>query len=208
MKNMKKKVILSTSFGKDSTAMLHLMLEKGEQVDEVMFFETGWDFPEMEAHIKKVEKNTGIKTTRIRYYRYFDEMLEKWGWPHPAGGWCVNCKINTCGKLFRALKGTSECIGYTTNEIHRTQRKSMQKKWEVRFPLIEYNFNEKDSLSYCKNLGYDWGGLYNVFKRVSCFCCPQAGKKRIDKLKLNFPGLYQRYLEMDEITAKKEFEDG
>ena len=191
------KIIASTSFGKDSTAMIHLMLEHGERIDTLMYFETGWDFPQMEAHIEKVEKNTGIKTIRVRYYRYFNELLKCWGWPHPAGSWCVRCKINTCNQLVRGLHGTTECIGFNTDEIHRTKRKSMQKKWQVRFPLIEYGYSGKMALEYCYSLGYDWDGLYKVFNRVSCFCCPTAGQKRIEELKQYYPDLYQKYLEMD-----------
>jgi len=204
-KNMNKKVIISSSFGKDSTAMIHLMLEKGEQIDEILFFETGWDFPQMEDHIKQVQKKTGLKIIRIRHYRYFDEMLSKMGWPRDKKpglpGWCNGAKRDNCNKYIRYTYGTVECIGYTTNEIKRAKRPSFnKKKWRVRFPLIEYGFSESDALSYCKSLGYNWGGLYDVFNRVSCFCCPNAGKKRIEILKSDFPKLYQRYLEMDEIA--------
>lgn len=197
----KNKIIASTSFGKDSTAMLHLMLAKGEQIDELIYFESGWDFPQMEDHIALVEKNTGIKTIRVRYYRHFNEMLGLWGWPHPKGGWCVRNKINTCNKAFRGLKGTVECIGFTTDEWSRTSRPELQKKkWQVRFPLIEYGFSEKDALAYCKSLGYHWDGLYDIFNRVSCFCCPKAGKKRIEQLQVHFPKLYLEYLKMDKIA--------
>ena len=193
----KQKVIVSSSFGKDSTAMIHLMLEHGEQIDEVMYFETGWDFPQMEEHIHQVERNTGIKAIRIRHYRHFNELLRRWGWPHKSGGWCVACKRDGCMKLFRAVHGTVQCIGYSISEIHRTLRPDLKKnKWPIRFPLIEYGFSESDSLKYCRSLGYTWDGLYDVFNRVSCFCCPKAGPKRIDQLKANFPDLYQRYLEI------------
>jgi 3'-phosphoadenosine 5'-phosphosulfate sulfotransferase (PAPS reductase)/FAD synthetase len=186
------KVIVSSSFGKDSTAMIHLMLEHGEQIDEVMYFETGWEFPQMENHIKKVEKNTGIKTVRIRHYRHFNELLGRWGWPRKEGGWCVGCKRDGCMKLFRALRGTIECVGYSADERSRTKSIIKRKKWLVWFPLIEYGLSESDALSY-----------YKVFNRVSCFCCPKAGPKRIETLRLDFPDLYQKYLEMDEIVREK-----
>jgi len=197
------KIIVSSSFGKDSTAMLHLLIDQGVKISEVLFFETGWDFPEMENHIRKVETNTGIIITRVRYYRHFNELLRRYGWPHPSGGWCVDCKTKTCNKFIRGVKGTHEYIGYTTDEIQRTDRPRLKlKKWKVDFPLIEQGFSEADALHYCRSLGYDWDGLYDVFSRVSCFCCPKAGKKRIDKLKANFPDLYSRYLIMDEIAKQ------
>lgn len=195
------KIIVSSSFGADSTAMLHLMLEKGIQIDEVMFFDTEWDFPEMESHIALVEKNTGIRTVHLRNYRRFDELLSRWVWPDKSGGWCVARKITACNRFFRGVKGTTECIGFNTDECHRCERPEIKKKkWHVRFPLIEHGFSKVDVLNYCKSLGYDWGGLYDVFSRVSCFCCPKAGQKRLDKLRYHFPYLYERYLAMDEIA--------
>ncbi len=197
------KTILSCSFGKDSTAMIHIMQEAGERIDKLIYFESGWDFPEMTKHIQQVQIKTGLEIVRVRYYRHFNEMLGVWGWPHPKGGWCTRCKINVCNQIFRALHGTVECIGFTTNEIHRSQRPEMKKKkWPVRFPLIEHGFSEKDSLKYCIDLGYNWSGLYDVFNRVSCFCCPKAGKKQVEQLKLHFPKLYIQYLQMNKIANK------
>ena len=53
---MKKYYIVSFSGGKDSTAMLLRMLELGTyQIDEVVNFDTGLEFPAMYAHIEKVK---------------------------------------------------------------------------------------------------------------------------------------------------------
>ena len=50
------KHIVSFSGGKDSTAMLLRMLEENMQVDEILFCDTGKDFPDMLEHIEKVKK--------------------------------------------------------------------------------------------------------------------------------------------------------
>ena len=39
--------IVQFSGGKDSTAMLLMMLDKGVQIDEVIFCDTGKEFPQM-----------------------------------------------------------------------------------------------------------------------------------------------------------------
>ncbi len=44
--------IVSLSGGKDSTAMLILMVEKGLPIDMVLTADTGMEFPEMEGHLK------------------------------------------------------------------------------------------------------------------------------------------------------------
>ena len=58
--------IVSLSGGKDSTAMLLMLLEHGESVADVMFFDTGWEFPEMYEHLEKLEAFTGLKITHLR----------------------------------------------------------------------------------------------------------------------------------------------
>ena len=47
------KHIVSFSGGKDSTAMLLKMIEKGMPIDEIIFCDTTAEFPEMYDHIKK-----------------------------------------------------------------------------------------------------------------------------------------------------------
>ena len=49
-----KKVIVSFSGGKDSTCMLLMMLEKGMQVDYILFCDTGLEFPQMYDHVKRL----------------------------------------------------------------------------------------------------------------------------------------------------------
>jgi 3'-phosphoadenosine 5'-phosphosulfate sulfotransferase (PAPS reductase)/FAD synthetase len=51
--------IVSFSGGKDSTAMLLMMLEKNMPIDEIIFCDTGKEFPQMYEHIEKVQKYVG-----------------------------------------------------------------------------------------------------------------------------------------------------
>jgi 3'-phosphoadenosine 5'-phosphosulfate sulfotransferase (PAPS reductase)/FAD synthetase len=48
--------IVSFSGGKDSTAVLLRLLEEKKQVDEILFFDTGWEWSEVYTHVKKVEE--------------------------------------------------------------------------------------------------------------------------------------------------------
>lgn len=58
--------VISLSGGKDSTAMAHMMLERGDKIHSVVFFDTGWEFPAMHEHIKLFEKKTGLKVWRLQ----------------------------------------------------------------------------------------------------------------------------------------------
>ncbi len=67
--------IVSLSGGKDSTAMLHWMLEKGEPIHSVVFFDTGWEFPEMAAHIDLVKEKTGVEVVKLQPPKSFDYWM-------------------------------------------------------------------------------------------------------------------------------------
>lgn len=78
--------IASFSGGKDSTAMVLRLLEEGWLLDEVVFFDTGWEFPQMYEHIAQFERYTGITVTRLHPRRDFVYwMLER---PIVARGMC------------------------------------------------------------------------------------------------------------------------
>ena len=46
---------VSLSGGKDSSCLLLLMIEKGLPIDSVLYANTGMEFPQMEAHIAKLD---------------------------------------------------------------------------------------------------------------------------------------------------------
>jgi len=197
--------VVNFSGGKDSTAMLHLMKEKHETIDRVVYFETDWEFPVIEKHIKQVEEYTGLHIEQIRNYRPFDELIRIYGWPHGSGGWCAACKRDSLDKYKRAVKADVCCIGFAADEVKRSKGKKLNetKKWQYRFPLIEAGFTQEDSLKYCYELGYTWDGLYNYFSRVSCFCCPKAGKLHRPIIREYFPGLEVKWKYLDSIAKEK-----
>ena len=47
---------VSVSGGKDSSALLLLMIERGMPIDTVLFADTGMEFPEMYDHIHKLDE--------------------------------------------------------------------------------------------------------------------------------------------------------
>lgn len=201
--------VVSLSGGKDSTAMLHMMLDRGESVHSAVFFDTGWEFPEMAAHIDEVERKTGVKVVRLSPDPDFDEWMyrhrimaqkgemkgEVWrignGWPSLIRRWCTRVKVRAIGKYQRDISGVVPCIGIAADEIHRI------KPGKKRYPLIEYGITEADAIRYCRNLGYTWGGLYDIFDRVSCYCCPLQSLKDLRRLRKHRPELWQRLIEMD-----------
>ena len=48
--------VAALSGGKDSTALVLRLLEEGRQVDEIIFCDTGLEFPQMYDHLEKLER--------------------------------------------------------------------------------------------------------------------------------------------------------
>ena len=51
--------VVQFSGGKDSTSMLLMMLEKNMPIDDIIFCDTGKEFPQIYEHIEKVNKYIG-----------------------------------------------------------------------------------------------------------------------------------------------------
>lgn len=180
--------------------MLHMLLERGEDVSDVIFFDGGWEFPEMYDHLEQVEKNTGLTITRLKPEKPFDYWFAEhhvnsrkepgkigYGWPGPISRWCTALKRNTIDKYKHTLIYDSECIGFAVGEERRIRNKPKH-----RYPLIEWGITEKQALIYCKRLGYNWGGLYDVLDRVSCFCCPFMSRTTLYNLKHFRPDIWDK----------------
>ena len=70
--------MVSFSGGKDSTAMLLHMMELGMQIDEVLYCDTGMEFPAMERHVKRIKKlveYAGIKFVTLKNPKSFKYLM-------------------------------------------------------------------------------------------------------------------------------------
>lgn len=220
--------IVSFSGGKDSTAMLLMMLERGEPIHSVIFFDTGWEFPGMLEHIDRVEEYSGTEIIRLKPRKSFLHWMLKQpviarkgpkkgqihrtgnGWPSPSRRWCTREKVDTLNAYMKNIKNPISLIGYAVEEAHRAESKSLLKRIKngcrVRFPLIEWKITEANALKYCCKCGFDWDGLYDHFRRVSCFCCPLQRIGELKTLRREFPDLWKKMLGWDaEITPNLGF---
>lgn len=196
------KHIVSFSGGKDSTAMLLHMLELGMPVDDIIFCDTGVEFPQMYDHLRKVEEYIGRKITIIKPDKSYEYMLlEKSRPKHPdkSGYSFPDFRNRWCTAYFKRdqikkhlPKDAIEYVGIAADEPKRIKDK--------RYPLVDWGWTEADCLAYCKEKGFDWGGLYDVFGRVSCWCCPLKRIDEIRKLRKHFPELWAKLREWQSKT--------
>ena len=67
--------LVSLSGGKDSTAMLLGMLERGMKIDCILFCDTGLEFPAMYDHLAKLERDIGRPITRVRADQSYEYLM-------------------------------------------------------------------------------------------------------------------------------------
>ena len=206
--------IVSLSGGKDSTAMLLRLIEEKRPIDRILFCDTGLEFPQMYDHLNKLEQYIGRKITRLKaeysFEYYFLEYMPKRknpalrqytgnSWAGPNNRWCTGrLKINVVNKYLKELKknyDVVEYIGIAADEPKRVKHAC--------YPLVEWGMTEKDCLDYCYAHGFDWGGLYEIFHRVSCWCCPLQPLSELRKLYECFPELWKQLRKWDDGTWQK-----
>lgn len=212
--------VVSFSGGKDSTAMLLRMIEENYPIDIILYCDTGLEFPEMEEHIDNVEKYIGRPITRLKAEKDFmywatehnrvvrstkipgfkpGDIMVGYAYPSVFSRWCTKeLKTNVIQKYLRDLKKDYAIIQYVGIAADEPQRKR-----DLNYPLIEWSMTEKDCLEYCYSRGFDWGGLYEIWDRVSCWCCPLQSLGDLRKLKENRPVLWERLRDMDRTIQEK-----
>ena len=129
---------VSLSGGKDSTAMLLLMIERDMPIDVVLTADTGMEFPEMYEHIQKLDdllyRERGIHITTLRHpmgfeWLMFEEPKVKQssienrqrlgvslygnGWPGARVRWCTGqLKTHLIHKEVNRLKKERNALHY------------------------------------------------------------------------------------------------
>lgn len=209
------KHVVSFSGGKDSTAMLLKMIEENIKIDEIIFCDTGVEFPAMYEHIHKVERYierpiTILKSQYTFEYLMFDYVKTKgkkkgsrgYSWPDFRNRWCTRVlKEQVIRQYLSKYKGVIEFHGIALDEKERADKNNDGRI--IKYPLIEWKMTEKDCLEYCYSKGFDWNGLYEKLTRVSCFLCPL---QRVGELKViynDYPDLWKKMRELDNRSIKQ-----
>ena len=204
------KHIVKFSGGKDSTAMLLMMIERGMTVDDIIFCDTGVEFPELYKHISDVERYIGRPITRLKdehdFWWWFGEYMPMkgrnaglscgYGWSSMKNRWCTDrLKLRPIRRYFRNHYHGETVVEYVG--IAFDEPKRYKPTETTKMPLYDWGVTEKQALEYCYAKGFDFGGLYNKFDRLGCYCCPLQRKKA-------WLTLYRDYSELWNICVEKE----
>ena len=225
--NRTTKYVVNLSGGKDSTALLLMLLEKNLPIDYILFADTGKDFPQMITHLKELAEFIKKKYPKapqiitLKCDKSFDYLMFKhiktkgknigkcgYGWATMRNRWCTSTlKTAEINKFCKSLNSdVVSYIGIATDEPNRLKSEVITYKGKDKqkhtitkaYPLDDWNITEAAALQYCYDNGFTWGGLYKHFDRVSCWCCPLKNLKELKILYQYYPELWQELKQMDE----------
>jgi 3'-phosphoadenosine 5'-phosphosulfate sulfotransferase (PAPS reductase)/FAD synthetase len=202
--------IVSLSGGKDSTFMLHEMVRRGVHIDEIVNVDTTIEFDGMHKHLEKMQEQFDITILKPEHdfeYYMFEHKIKTstragqkgFGWSNPNYIWCRRfLKLAVITEYLDkkyGKKNYQSFIGIAFDEYDRYDFDAL--KMNKVYPLIDWKITELMSLRGCYKLGYDWDGLYDIFFRVSCWCCPLQSIKDLYMLYSFYPDKWFKLLEYD-----------
>lgn len=203
--------VASLSGGKDSTAMVLRLMEENRPLDLILFCDTGLEFPQMYEHVRRLTQSISVPVVWLKEDKGFEyyflhhrpkrknpNLTDKAGfsWAGPRNRWCTSVlKTRVINRYLSNLRKEHEIVQYIGIAADEPKRVR-----EFCYPLVEWGMTEKDCLEYCYERGYDWGGLYELFRRVSCWCCPLQPLEELRVLRRHFPKLWEQLLEWESKT--------
>lgn len=205
------KYVLSFSGGKDSTYLLLELIRRKYPLDEVHFFDTGWEYPAMYKHIEKCQKiceENGIKFVTIHPKKSFDYYMFEhktksgecgYSWCGRMCRWGTKLKTEALNKNAKQNEGNITYIGIDADETSRIARNNDAFK---RLPLVEWGITEAECLQGCYDAGFDWGGMYEFLDRLSCKFCRNKNLKELRNIREHYPEVWQELKDYQDRTNR------
>ncbi len=205
-----KKHIVSFSGGKDSSAMLLRMIELKMPIDQILFADTGKEFPAMYDHIKKMsnytEKAIGVPVTILKPKTTWDNWFYGKVTRGKAKGmqrgfplcyfpcwWSRESKFKTMDPI---CKGNERYMGIAVDEPNRIKNEE-----GYNYPLNNWGWTEKDCLEYLIKKGMSIP-LHHQFNRTGCWCCIKQPLESIKTLCKEYPDLWEKLKQMESESPK------
>lgn len=196
--------ILSLGAGVQSSALLILAARGEIECDGVIFADTGVEKPTtyewIEKAMKPLMKEASLPFQTVAYTgkggrSIYDYCLKYRVMPSTIRRWCtskfkvgpiskaLNCNVDTC------------LVGFSTDEARRI--KSYKLPYERSFPLIDLGLDVTDCRTILEERGLP------LPTKSACYLCPFQHANSWRWLKLHFPDLFGKALEVERVYHER-----
>lgn len=202
--------VVNFSGGKDSTAMLLKLIENNAPIDDIIYVDTGLDFPETYLHLLDVEKYISRSITVLKPKKSFEELIElyrnkKYCFPSVNARWCNSTLKMQPIQEYRKYHQYENIIDYIGIAIDEPKR--VHHNPNIIYPLLQYNMTEKDCLNYCNEKGFNFYDFYSKHTRMGCWCCPLQNHRDKEILRYEYPELWNTIKEWEKKYRRTYFLD-
>jgi len=139
------------SGGVDSTALALICPDA-----QLVFTDTGWEFPELYAHINKFEKMTGRNVIRLKSkHGSLPDYIKKQNYfPGHGSRYCTRLfKIEPYNEFIKNHLPAELLIGLRADEPERIGNITNLEGLKIRYPLREKGLDRVDCLKICADTG-------------------------------------------------------
>lgn len=192
-------VTVSYSGGKDSLATL-LLVKKAVPEFDVMYINTGLEFPETTQNVQNVIGQYGLKLKTAVAESFWD-AAPKFGSPSVEARWC--CKVCKLGPITNLIENNyaDGCLTFIgqrryESEVRAKSQRVWQNPWvgnQVSASPIQnwtalhiwlYLFREKAPYNPLYGRGFD---------RIGCWLCPSASLADYEFVKKYYPDMWAKW---------------
>ena len=193
------KSYLSYGGGVNSTAMLLLLYDEGQEFESI-YVDHGCDWPETKEYVRMISEKYPITilTPQVEGFSNLHAYADHYKMiPSRVKRWCSDkFKVRVINQYVE--KPCFSLIGFSTDEAHRAKI-SYEDGAENRFPLLEREIDRNQCKEIIKKHGLP------VPDRSHCWFCPFQRVGEWKKLRRKHPDLYckAKHLENQEIEARR-----
>lgn len=208
--------------GKDSLAMILLLIEKQYPLDEVIWYDTGVEFSAIYKNAEKLKALliakkipfTILKPEESFIYSMTEKTVHKrngtiqkgYKWCGGLCRWGTTHKISAINNYYKKYQNEIiiEYVGIAADEIDRIEKERIKRKTNTFkiYPLAEHGMTEKQCLEFCYSQGWNWKEenieLYNILDRVSCWCCRNKNLKELKNIYYYMPRYWEKLKTLQE----------
>jgi len=200
VRTRKEKVTVSFSGGKDSLAALGVTL-KAVKDPELLFVNTGIEFPETVSYVRRFSKTYGLKLHEADAGSAFWDNVGTFGPPAKDFRWC--CKVCKLGPVTQLIsekfgKGTITVEGnralesFARSKIGPVSKNPFVPNQTTLDPIRHWTSSDVWGYIWWKHL--DHNELYeNDMERIGCYLCASCLASEWDITKRTHPEMYAEW---------------